>query len=430
MSNETQQDTPGHDIGLTDVILAMDVVDTLRHEQQLVRHALNEDAREEALVARVRAAYSAQGIDVSEAMIIAGVAALKARQYAYEPPPAGLRTSLLKAWINRQRIGGGLAVVAVLAAIIAAGWVGFVEWPAQRALTEQANTLNQNVSLANAELTSLQQRRARLARNLSARESLAGNGDIFAATISTAQRGLADAKTALIAAATLEQLPVLDGDNLVSREAEVEDLLTRQRAALSGASNALDEVETAITLLDNLTDLPDRLAGLRDDAKSLAVESGLDARIDNIYDNAMASLRQGDASGAALAADTLADMVTRLGQTYQVRVVSRPGVLSGVIREPPNNARASNYYLVVEALDTNNRAVPLEIRSEEDGSTRTVRLWGIRVSEAEFNRIREDKSDDGIIQQSLVGEKPRGYLDIGYTIDTPGGFINRWEGLR
>ncbi|MEM8547192.1 MAG: DUF6384 family protein, partial [Pseudomonadota bacterium] len=119
--------------GLSDVMLAMDVVDTLRHEQRLVARALNAEAKEAALIERVRAAYAAQGIEVSDAVIAQGVQALKDREFEYTPPQPGLKTRLLIAWINRRRIGGSVLVLATLVGTIWAGWWGFVERPKAKA---------------------------------------------------------------------------------------------------------------------------------------------------------------------------------------------------------------------------------------------------------------------------------------------------------
>jgi heme exporter protein D len=40
---------------LDDLMMAMDVVDTLRHRDRLVERELNEEAREEQLISRLRA---------------------------------------------------------------------------------------------------------------------------------------------------------------------------------------------------------------------------------------------------------------------------------------------------------------------------------------------------------------------------------------
>ena len=45
---------------LDDLMMAMDVVDTLRHRERLVEQELNEDVREEQLIARLRALFKRQ----------------------------------------------------------------------------------------------------------------------------------------------------------------------------------------------------------------------------------------------------------------------------------------------------------------------------------------------------------------------------------
>ena len=40
---------------LDDLMMAMDVVDTLRHRERLIERELNEEVREEQLIARLRA---------------------------------------------------------------------------------------------------------------------------------------------------------------------------------------------------------------------------------------------------------------------------------------------------------------------------------------------------------------------------------------
>jgi hypothetical protein len=48
------------------------------------------------------------------------------------------------------------------------------------------------------------------------------------------------------------------------------------------------------------------------------------------------------------------------------------------------------------------------------------------VPEEVFERVRQDKLDDGIVQQALVGAKRRGRLDIEWSIPVPGGMITEW----
>ena len=77
---------------LDDLMLAMDVVDTLRHRERLVERELNEEVREEQLIDRLRTLYKSQGIDVPDSVIAEGVKALKENRFVYTPPEAELST--------------------------------------------------------------------------------------------------------------------------------------------------------------------------------------------------------------------------------------------------------------------------------------------------------------------------------------------------
>ncbi len=101
---------------LDDLMLAMDVVDTLRHDQRLVERELSAEASEEALIKRLRELYKSQGIEVSGRVLEEGVKALGERRFSYEPPPPGLERRLALLWIDRARIGKMLAG-AILAVI-------------------------------------------------------------------------------------------------------------------------------------------------------------------------------------------------------------------------------------------------------------------------------------------------------------------------
>jgi hypothetical protein len=97
-----------------------------------------------------------------------------------------------------------------------------------------------------------------------------------------------------------------------------------------------------------------------------------------------------------------------------------------VFRIPDANQAARNYYLIVEAIGPDGNALPRQITSEEDGTTRTVTIWGQRVPEAVYNSVAADKQNDGIIQNDLMGEKRRGDLEITWIADTLGGAILDW----
>ena len=100
---------------LDELMLAMDVVDTLRHSETIVDRELNAEQREADLLRRLRDIYRGQGIEVPDRVLQEGVRALEERRFVYTPPPPGLATTLARVWVNRGRIGRGLlAAVAAL----------------------------------------------------------------------------------------------------------------------------------------------------------------------------------------------------------------------------------------------------------------------------------------------------------------------------
>lgn len=104
---------------LDDVMLAMDVVDTLRRRARLVQRELDTEGREQDLKERLRKIYQAQGIEVPDHILEEGVAALREDRFVYKPPPEGLAVKLARLYVSRGRwgkwvLGGvGLLIVAL-----------------------------------------------------------------------------------------------------------------------------------------------------------------------------------------------------------------------------------------------------------------------------------------------------------------------------
>jgi hypothetical protein len=131
-------------------MLAMDVVDSLRHADKVVERELGAEERDQELKERLRRLYAAQGIDVPEHILDEGVAALREDRFAYRPAPGGLRRSLALVWVRRGRILKVVAIVLGLAGAGSAAWYFGVALPeAQRTAAEQrelAETLPRQVT--------------------------------------------------------------------------------------------------------------------------------------------------------------------------------------------------------------------------------------------------------------------------------------------
>ena len=113
----TRSPTATGEAPLDDVMLAMDVVDTLRQQRLLVERELDEPTRERDLLERLRKIYAAQGIDVPDDVLAQGVAALKEERFVYRPAPPSLATTLARIYVTRRRWGTAMLVLLGLAAI-------------------------------------------------------------------------------------------------------------------------------------------------------------------------------------------------------------------------------------------------------------------------------------------------------------------------
>jgi hypothetical protein len=135
--------------GLDEVMLAMDVVDTLRHQENLVSRELGEESRDAELLERLRQIYRGQGIEVPDRILEEGVQALKEQRFVYTPPPPSFRRSIATAWVNRGRFG---RVLLTLLALVALGWgayqFGVVRPAQQRAAQEAAQAERNRIELS------------------------------------------------------------------------------------------------------------------------------------------------------------------------------------------------------------------------------------------------------------------------------------------
>lgn len=125
---------------LDDIMLAMDVVDTLRHREALIERELGSAERDEQLIERLRKVYASQGIEVTDEILKEGIAALKEDRFVYRPPPRSAATRWAHVYIDRGRWALGLlAIVAVAAIAYAANWFLVVE-PQQRFASDLEST--------------------------------------------------------------------------------------------------------------------------------------------------------------------------------------------------------------------------------------------------------------------------------------------------
>jgi len=371
-----------------DLMIAMDAVDTLRHENMLIESELSADERRNVLVDKLKAYYSSQGITVADEILERAVDEMDRNRFVHEPMKPGLTRVLASAYVRRWRYGRNAVAAAVLAtaAFVAMDFTysELVVKPAARA--EKA---------------------------------------LMEALQTTLPMRLADAHSGAVAAAGKL------GDSEAAKRADtMRDaaiLLIDTRDA-DGASKKIDELET---FRDGLLK---RVLSIRyaSEAESILADvdtAGWDTRAAAAYDGAKERLLKeasaGDAYAFEAAKKNLADLVRLIGSGLTLRIVDREGIRSGVWRTN-DGGRTRVHYIIVEAVDAAGQTVAMDIENVETGRTERVDHWGIRVPVKVYDRVAHDKQSDGIIDDRQAGMKPAGSLDFRWDIPVSGGMITRW----
>lgn len=413
---------------LDDVMLAMDVVDTLRRRQDFVERELNTDAREEELVAKVRRIYASQGIEVDDHTIEEGVKALRDERFAYRAPARGLKTRLLELYIQRAQWGKriGLAFAGLFA--VFGIYFGTVVLPEQQHAGKEVRSLNAQIDNVEGMTAASRKRLERL------KSELENASPKLPADLKDAERA---ARTSIKQSLTKaeQQLRTIDDFAVQSKitketigvnKAQASKQLSEQKALLRQADEQMNSAEHALSALFQLERMPADIKRYHAQVKKLAKEDQAIKLADEAQSNALAALAGGDFESAQIAMSDLKTLTETLQQAYVLQVVSRPGEKSGVWRYPEINQNAKNYYLIVEAIGPKGKALPMPITSEEDGKTRVVTKWALRVGASAYNAVALDKKDDGIIQRNKIAVKRPGYLKPEYNINTTGAAITQW----
>ena len=293
---------------LEDLMVAMDVVDTIRHQHDIAERELDGKGRQDRLLERLKELYQAQGIAVPEHILQEGIDAIEQERFQYQAVESNWQIKLARLWVSRTRWGKPVGFLSVLGGLF--------------------------------------------------------YGVYFVSDVLPEQR-IQDGLPAKIEAAI----------STVSIISKNEDLILQAKEKGLTAKHAISNNDYA-TATDLLTE------------------------IESVNDT--------------------------LRQEYTIRVVSKPGVSSGVWRVPDVNESGRNYYLIVEAIGRDNSAIQLNILNEETNKLKLVSRWGLRVNETTFYKVAGDKQDDGIIQLNKVGVKQTGYLKPKYSIPTTGATITDW----
>lgn len=413
---------------LDEVMMAMDVVDTLRHRQLLVDRELNSDQREQNLIERLRELYASQGIEVTDQILAEGVKALEEDRFRYTAAKGGFKLMMAKAYIARGKWGWRLGVLLLLLLVARGVYYFSVEAPENRRIEQQFTQFNDSAQAGSDSLAASFQRIDHLQGRLdSASPQIVPELGLAAERLSrNARQSLDEARGLLETVQGLETQNSLSLLHDSQDFASIEKVLNQQKQGLADAKMMLDSAQANIEFIVALADLPLSLAAERDIILQRAKvdEAGVLAK--QYYADSMTALAAGDIALANASFTRLEALREQLNTQYRLRIVSQSDEYSGVWRIPEQNPDAKNYYIIVEAIDEDGQPLSLPVLNEEDGKIYQVEKWGIRVAESIFKKVAADKNDDGIIQTREIGIKSRGYLEPDLSIKTDGGTLTSW----
>jgi hypothetical protein len=121
---------------LDELMLAMDVVDTLRHKELVLARELTAEERDAQLLGQLREIYTSQGIVVNDEILQRGVDALREERFVYPQPEPSFSRTLAHAYVARGRWGKPVGAAVVLLAVAAVAFQVFVRGPELRQATD------------------------------------------------------------------------------------------------------------------------------------------------------------------------------------------------------------------------------------------------------------------------------------------------------
>lgn len=372
-----------------DLMLAMDAVDTIRHETSVLESELSSGDRREALKARLREYYAGQGIAVSDEILDTAVQDMDKNRFVHEALKPGLARILATLYVRRVPYG---LRAGITAGIVAAALATY--------------------PMARHQLVDLPRERAAAAQEL-----------LFSTKLPAAlNEAYSKVRTAAEKAGDKDSLASADA----LRSTAEKSISARDEAGANKAIGQLAEIESGLLTKQVAVALQERLPGDVEAASQRSIDPKALALLAPYVELMETAAKNGDEKGYMRAKKGYDGLLRRVMTPLDLRIVDREGTRSGVWRTNDGGS-TKVYYIVVEAVDPAGNVIPMDIRNVETGRMQTVRTWAVRVPKAEYDRVARDKQSDGLIDDREAGRKPAGSLDFKWSIPAMDGqMITDW----
>ena len=352
------------DMDLEEVMRVMDVASTLRREQQIVEREFNLEKTKELLREKLRNTAELTGETLTPEQIEAAVNWYYDNLHEYEEPEKSFTWFLAQLYVLRKSILGFLIPIAVALGTIWALWFApFAPFSESnkslRALAAANQTVeNQIKSIRSQSLTPAIESKVVQIQN-------EANGSFEAGDVRALE---------LIS----EQLVTMD-DSIRSSNKKVAEI--EKHSGSIGAVAKAASVKTEV----------------------IELKAEAEQHWNNLDVDSLEKIRE-----------RLAVMDKRINEEFTLTVVGGENQRSATRRdfEDKNGKRVSGYYLIVQARDSEGSLLKRRIQNIETDKFHVVDTWGEKVPEAVYERLKKDKTDDGVLNETTFGKKIRGELNV------------------
>ncbi|MFH1588979.1 MAG: DUF6384 family protein [archaeon] len=402
-------------IDIKTFLQTMDIATALRQQREEAGKQLDFDEQKADLRERILKVSEETGEQLRPEEVNVAIDSFMEGLYSFKGPKKGIGTTLGHAYVNRGKVAKySLLTIGVIAAAVI-GFTSIDNIKEARAIAAEKTEQKRVYEAKQAEETKLNN------FELSVENSIE-RGYGLKIRLAESFKQLSKAKSPNRTENGLDEVIANFGPSLNQTEyfftefcsdGDADDEITR--ANMNDANEEFKIIKQKLNEAENKISLGQTILQAEAQyfaAKSIAKEDKAKSQAEIIYNHCKNAGKTNNAALLESNKNELVNLENILRPDLTYRIVTKSGVKSGIDRyyTDKNGKRSSGFYLILEAIDSNDRTHTMSIKNEENGSTYDKQMWGERVPEYIYEKVKQDKINDGIIQNKLYAKKSTGYI--------------------
>jgi hypothetical protein len=411
------ENNPNQKKDFYDMLNMMDVAKEIRNLSEKAQDQLDIDKRKDDIVKRLIAADKVQGGNLTEKDAKAAFDFYVKNKYDFKAPNEGLATKLANFYVDRKKIYENRVKPVIKGGLILSGLVAATIGAIAGVNKIHEKYVENNVENAFNKKIIIEKSLPSLYNHISNKRCGEGIEVLLNGAVENVNYTDDFFKKYIVNGSAEETVNQDNVDN-------VKELLKSIDNYLGVAENSVTKVSTVLEL--------------ERDEKKLYQAILTIAKENEVIEETEKQHSQANIYLSSINIPQLSNLVgdmkythQTLNQEYDFIIYRGEESKSGVWRKYHNDNRelkGTKYYLIVQAIDSDGKKIPQKIKNEENNNVEMVRMWGERVPENVFNKVKED-AQDGIIENNKFAHKSKGYINVKTTLDGVTervGQITRW----